>query len=342
MERDAQIWQDLLHASGGGLELIKTSYHILYFTFLSNGTSQAVLEPAKATIHLWDSADGRGIPITALAANQAHKTLGHYKSPADRQLTELEKAKKKRYSILISTSPITRYGATLAYHSVFLPTIKYPLPQSFFACKALKKIESKVMGPIFAECGYNRHMASALLYAPTYCAGGGFVHFYTLQGEGQIKNFLKHWRTDSLISQMLKINVAWAQWQSGISHEILYDTQTPLHHLECRWLKSLQEFLAHAQATIHLDTICVNPPERQGDIYIMDYALRSGLFDAEAIRIINNRRLYLHVTTVSELFDADGTAIIPDIFKCHRSTWFDPSIIITIQQRPSSHQIKYR
>ncbi len=74
----------------------------------------------------------------------------------------------------------------------------------------------------------------------------------------------------------------------------------------------------------------------------MDDAVPSGLFDAQIIRIINYCRLYLHVTTVSELFNANGTAILSDTFECRQSTWFDPSIIITIQQRSSSRQINNR
>jgi hypothetical protein len=38
MEHDAQLWQDLLHVSGGGLALPKSSYHSLHFTFRANGT----------------------------------------------------------------------------------------------------------------------------------------------------------------------------------------------------------------------------------------------------------------------------------------------------------------
>jgi hypothetical protein len=66
------------------------------------------------------------------------------------------------------------------------------------------------MGIILAKCSYNRHTAYAILYAPTAYAGGGFIHWYTLQREGQITNFLKHWRTGTMISTMLRIDLAWS------------------------------------------------------------------------------------------------------------------------------------
>ena len=72
----------------------------------------------------------------------------------------------------------------------------------------------------------------------------------------------------------------------------------------------------------------------------MDYVLASGEFRPDEVKIINYCRLYLNVTTVSELFDATGKTIIPDMLACIRSQWFDPSKITTIQHRPSTYQIR--
>ena len=54
--------------------------------------------------------------------------------------------------------------------------------------------------------------------------------------------------------------------------------------------------------------------------------------------------MYLRVTTVSELFDADGLYILPHICQCHRELWFSPSTFITLQRQPtgSEHQIRYK
>jgi hypothetical protein len=128
------------------------------------------------------------------------------------------------------------------------------------------------MGTIIARCGYNRHAASALLYAPTSYAGGGFVHWYTLQGEVQIQQILKHLRTNTMISRMLRINLAWSQWQSGLSQSILTETATPIPHLECRWLRSLRIFLQHSKSQLHVHQPFTQPIERIGDFHIMDYA----------------------------------------------------------------------
>jgi hypothetical protein len=330
-QHDAQVWHDILNAGSQRLEVPKCSFHALYFRHLSNGTPMVEKAALKDRITILD-ADGNTVPIPAYAANRAHKTLGHWKCPGDpKQATQLKKLteKARETSILLGTSPVDRTGATLAYHGAMVPSVKYPLPQSFFSQKALDKAQSTVMSTIIAKCGYNRKTSHAILYAPTAFAGGGFIHWYTLQGEGQISLFLKHWRSDTLISQTLRINAAWNQWQSRFSEPILESTDLPAPHLESRWYKSMRQFLHYWIG---------QGPESLHDFHIMDYAISSGLFDDEQIKIANYHRLYLNVTSVSELFDASGTHMLPHMFECIRPPWFNPSTVITLQRRPSGFQ----
>jgi hypothetical protein len=58
----------------------------------------------------------------------------------------------------------------------------------------------------------------------------------------------------------------------------------------------------------------------------MDYALHCGLFNDDQIKIANYHRLYLNVTTVSELFDSTGKNLLPHMFECQRPAWFNPTL----------------
>lgn len=342
METDAQLWNNLLHCTGGKLELPKCSFHVLHFQFRPNGQPIVCLQKYDEAIHVLDIESQTRIPIPSKRAFEAHKTLGHYKAPHSNLKTELQNVQKKaqRLALLISVSPITRQGAFLAYRTVYLPSICYTLPQSFFSKKMLEKAQQTSIGMLISKCGYNRNTARALLFAPPEFAGGGFLPWYILQGEGQTQHFIKHWRTKTIISQTLKVAMSWAQWQSGHHTSILEDVQTPLQYLECRWIKSLRDFLNTINAKLYVDIPLVAPPERVGDLHIMSYAISSGIFNAQDLAILNYCRLYLHVTTVSELFDATGSCIEPHLYKCHREPWFNPGTYITLQQRPSEYQIR--
>jgi hypothetical protein len=344
MEQDAQLWNNLLYCTGGKLELPKCSFHVLTFQFRPNGTPRPAIESYDNCIHILDSETSDSVQIPSKRSFEPHKTLGHYKAPYSKQTTELRNLKMRanRIALLLCMSPITRNGAVLAYYSVYLPSIQYVLPQSFFSKKDLDTAQATSMSRIIAKCGYNRHTARALIYAPSDYAGGGFLPWHLLQGAGQVTHFIKHWRTDTLISKTLRIATMWAQWQTGHDVSILEDTVTPFPYLECRWLKSLREFLCQIHATIRVDLQFVPKSERQHDINIMRYARQSGLFTSEDLTVINYCRLFLHVTTVSELFDADGITIIPEIFECRREPWFNPDTVVTLQVRPSAYQVRMK
>jgi hypothetical protein len=82
------------------------------------------------------------------------------------------------------------------------------------------------------------------------------------------------------------------------------------------------------------------PPERENDIHIMDWVCQNReIFKDNNIKIINYCRLYLHVTTLSELFDAQGDTMLDYMYQCRRPPWFNSRQYITIQRRPSEHQI---
>ena len=344
MEHDAQVWNNLLYCSGGKLELAKCSYHVLTFQFKPNGTPQPSIDTYEHQIQVTDLETNERIPISSKRAFDPHKTLGHFKSPTTKLQTELQhiQIKANRIALLIGTSPLTRHGAQTAYHTVYIPSVKYTLPQSYFPKAALEQAQASSMPKIISKCGFNRNTAKALLYAPVKYSGGGFLPWHLLQGEGQVQHFLKHWRTDTIVSRTLRIAMAWAQWQSGHHQPIMSDPDTPIPYLECRWITSLRDFLKQIKAKLYVDQPMVVPGERKNDIYIMTYARQCGLFTNQDLRIINYCRLYLHATTVSELFDADGTKILPELYACQREPWFNPATYITLQRRPSAFQIRMK
>lgn len=342
MQSDAQLWNNLLYCSGGKLELPKCSFHVLRFKFRTNGQPVVCTESYDNCIHIMDQENNTTVPITYKQPYDPHKTLGHFKAPQSNLATELDNIKRKaqRVALLISASPITRNGAFLAYRTIYIPSIGYTLPQCFFAKTVLDRAQQQSIGLIISKCGYNRNTARALMYAPNEFAGGGFLPWYLIQGDGQVKHMIKHWRTDTIISKTMKVALLWAQWQSGHSKPILEDVHTPLSYLECRWVRSLRDFLSTINAKIRVDIPLVASTERQHDFHIMTYAIQSRIFSNKDLAILNYCRLYLHVTTISELFDATGTWIEPYLFQCQREPWFNPATYTTLQTRPGAYQIR--
>ena len=113
-----------------------------------------------------------------------------------------------------------------------------------------------------------RTMAYSIVFGPKQLAGAGFIRWTTLQGEGQIMLFLKHWRTYDDVGRLLRVAVAWVQYQSGMDVSILSDVTTPLPYLEARWIPSLRRFLAQINAHITLDRSYIAPLQCVNDEYV--------------------------------------------------------------------------
>lgn len=157
MEQDAQRWNNLLYCSGGKLELPKCSFHVLHFEFEPDGQPIPSIDKFDDTIQIQDCETDSRIPIPSKRAYKPHRTLGHLKAPVTnvhRSLQELSQ-KANHLSQLISLSPINRYGAYLAYHTIFIPTVRYTLPQSFYPQKLLEQSQAQSLSKLVAKCGYN-------------------------------------------------------------------------------------------------------------------------------------------------------------------------------------------
>ena len=123
----------------------------------------------------------------------------------------------------------------MLYESVYRPAIKYTIPQSFLTKRQLANIEKKNIPKIYSKCGYNRNTARAILQGPKELGGGGFVPLQVVAGTGYVTHFLKHWRTPTEdAGKIIRIVMAWTQYQSGVSYPILQRTDTNLPHIQGR------------------------------------------------------------------------------------------------------------
>jgi hypothetical protein len=115
MAHDTQLWNNLLHDSGGLLEDTKCSYHIIFFSFRLNGIPFMTSGLQGPALNLTSSLTGDLIHVEKKSAYECLKSLGHQKTPAGNS--------KKHHHQMIETavqlaqqvalSPATRIQAML-------------------------------------------------------------------------------------------------------------------------------------------------------------------------------------------------------------------------------------
>ena len=339
---NAQVWIDLLGASGGALELSKCSYHLLSWQFTSNGAP--ILFNQKDSIppvQVLDPHSQELCTLEYLPPYTAHKTLGHYKDPAGTQREQFRKLKAKsdENTKFLWKTNLTREEAWTYYFACYLPSIGYPLTGSYFSRAELSTIQRKAMSIIIARCGYNRHMRRDIIYGPLELGGANFRHLYVEQGLGQVKYILRHWRSESLAGQLLKCLMHWIQVTVGVSYPILSEVHPPLPHLESKWIASVRLFLASINASIELDDPGTPPMQRQHDKYIMDMIIQSNLFTPNEVRKLNYCRLYLQALTIADLVKTDGQTLDHAKLQGHYSLMSTHNRLLPIHQSKPANSV---
>jgi hypothetical protein len=177
LQDNAQIWANLLGATGGALELSKCSVHVATWQFTTQGAPVLYMDNGQfAHIAVVDPTSGEENHLQYLSPYTAHKTLGHFKEPAGtqrRQYQELLKKSNEATTFLDSCS-LTRSEAWTYYYACYLPSITYPLANSHFTKSHLEKIQRKAMSRIMPKCGYNRNTKKEILYGPLQYGGANF------------------------------------------------------------------------------------------------------------------------------------------------------------------------
>ena len=310
-QKNAQLWTNLLYASGGALELSKCSYHLLRWSFSISGAPVLNVPDDLPDLVARDPQTSQVHPLPMLSPFSAHKTLGHYKEPSGSQKAQshqLQTLCADQVSFLWK-SPLTRMEAWYFYKACFVPSVSYPLANSHFSMASLQKIQRSAMAIIVAKCGFNRHMKREVLYGPSHLGGAEFYELYDQQGIGQVTSFLRHWRMGTMIGQLLRCLLTWTNYSAGMSVSVLSDVTTVLPHMEAKWIGSLRDYLRHVRAWIEVGDAGIAPVEREHDAHIMDLILKSKQFKPGQIRALNYCRLYLGAVTLSDLTTPPGISL---------------------------------
>ena len=171
---------------------------------------------------------------------------------------------------------------------MYIPSVTYPLSNSFFTKAQLESIQRPALSTVLQNLGYNKHTARVIIHGSPQYGGIQIPHLYTKQGIAQIQRFIQQWRQpQTRMGKLLRILVHWTQFALAFPTCFLSDTNTPLPHLEPKWLKSLRDSLNTLNASLQRDKTGIPLLQRQNDEHRMARVLKSQRFNFQEIRYIN-------------------------------------------------------
>ena len=311
LQNAGQWWEELLHASGGKLELPKCFFYMVVWLFDSEGRPRtATNEELNVEIQITQSEDGTTESIKQKECTVSHRTLGVHINPLGDMKTEHIKLKAKGHDFArkMSSAPVKRRVARTAYQSVYLSGMGWHLAATSFSRTELERIQSAPINALLPAMGCNRNMPREVVFGPQCMGGIGLRHLHIEQGSKQTLGCLRHLRHSGPVGKMIRIAMQWFQHLVGVSFSTFEHPGTTLSHAEGEWLMSVRTFLAASDCKLRVVGLQTVERRRIQDRALMDDAISAGL-PREMTRGINRVRLFLQVECLSDICTPDGTKL---------------------------------
>jgi hypothetical protein len=130
LKRTAQWWEELLHSTGGQLELSKCFYYIIQWIFEPDGSARLAKPHEQGEpIQIRQSHSGETINIEQKDCDEAHKTLGVMQCPSSGQKAEQKRLKDKAQLLATQIQPanLTHKNAVTLNRNIYIPGMRYSL-----------------------------------------------------------------------------------------------------------------------------------------------------------------------------------------------------------------------
>jgi len=148
----------------------------------------------------------------------------------------------------------------------------------------------------------------------------GFLHLGHEQGLQKVLQLVKHLRINTGIGAVYRIVLQHYQLLAGLPTLILEDTR-PIPWSNAPWIDTVRQFLHTINGQILLSQPWLPTARRQNDRFIMDDVLALNLPTTHAFQI-SSVRLYLRVTTLSEITHHSGHYLLNGFLQPRRPTPF--------------------
>lgn len=304
-----------LFASGGALQLTKCLWFCITWQWTDHGDARiSTIDETPCSMML---THGRGTdpsPIERLPPEESTKTLGVYIAPDGNQKKQfevlVEKAKKfETYANSNSTEPVDAY---LLQTSFFHPSISFPVGVASLSQKQLKSIEAKYLTPILQKMGFRSTLSKAIAFGPKNLGGLDIIPLTLAHDIEHLKMLCGHLRANDSTTTVLRTTMNAFQLASGFCEPFLslpFCKKQSWH--EKGWLHSCWAACHRHKIKIESQHTWAPKLLRTHDKSLMEHLINTSLFAPWELAKINKMRIFLKVTTISDVATAAGTHLDP-------------------------------
>ena len=312
------LWESLLRSTGGAIEPTKSDWTKLKYTW-QRGIAN--LEAADENDKLYmRNPEGDIQELIQKDPNEARETLGVWQTASGCEKEQIKQLKSKiaTWGTNIKRSGINSKETATAVRLTIGKTIRYPLGATTIDMMGAKSINKDFRWAALGKMRVVRTASSIVTAAPIPYGGLGMANeVYENQMIDHTIALLGHGHTKSTTGILLRTSLECLAIEAGVGGDPgSFDVMSMNWITKNTWIGStLQSFKEYG---LELETsIGGLKTWTTRDDYIMEKAYDTST--GHDLQIFNKVRLYLKVTTISDLLTADGKEIDTNILIGERS-----------------------
>ena len=307
-------WESLLSATGGALKPSKSYWYLLDYTCVRGVWKPKRIQDAPGELSLHNQ--GQPFTIQRLEVTEAREALGIMSRPdcsMDDQV-EAMKAKVAKWVDGVRTKRINSTNAWYCLNSTIMKTLEYPLMATTLTADETTSIMWPLLQAALPKCRVQKRFPRKLMFGTSRSQGMAVPSLMVTQTVQHVQAIIRHSHRSSPSHDLHLHNMEAVQCHLGSEIPFwqlpfeLYGGLAPEG-----WMKFTWKQLSQTSLTLR-GPLAVVAPKRQRDVFIMD-ALVHEDWPLPERRYINEVRLHLGVTVLSELSNAAGTHIDPWIWQ---------------------------
>jgi hypothetical protein len=302
-------WEGGIRATGGAIEPRKSHWYLIDFDWKNGEPVYKRIQETGGELRVRDLY-GSQQTLKHMQPWEAERTLGVRLAPdgnMDAQFAWMLQT-ARTWAEKIRTGHLPRHLTWQAWKSTIQKTLEYPLTTTTLTEAQCYKLTSVLTQSTLPRIGIMKSFPRALVHAPNKMAGLNIPSLYIEQGISHIIKLIRYSRSKKHSTGLLLRHTCEAMKLELGTNGFLLSNSWDLSPLATdSWIKSTWEFVVRYGISIH-DDLPAFHPIRYHDQLLIPLFYKIG-FRGSSLRLVNQCRLFLRVTWLSEIVTADGRYI---------------------------------
>jgi hypothetical protein len=341
LQEIAQRWENLLHYSGGSLNLKKCFWFIMYWQWHQGRPLCRAIKSDDPTVCLTSGSDPTPKVIENRPLTTPSKMLGVWLTPTGNFAEHLKvmKTKADTFSVRIKSSRLTSRDTTTFHRTMYFPSMRYSLAAMAVDEEELNQLQTKITPTMLQKLGASSTTPTVIRHGPTDLAGLDLVDLRTELGIEMIKCLRHAVYAGTEVGKMILINLGHSQQEAGIGPLLFENPDIYIPYVTKTWLMSVRQYMSQHNIKITFTEQYGLKLKSTRDQFIMDPSALQGFSEDNQLDI-NLVRIHVKANSIAELTEPKGNRLRETAYNGQRDEHHSPDSQWPRQPEPTPAQVR--